>query len=150
MARRSGRAPSQRQLRVGETVRHALSDILVRGELHDPDLQDISMTVTEVEVSPDMRNARVYVAPLGGGDAEKAVSALDRCSAYLRGQLAKNIHLKYSLQLRFVADRSFDEAQRIENLLANPKVAADLSYDAHSHADKYQEGGERLEGEDGA
>jgi ribosome-binding factor A len=110
-------AQSQRQLRVGEMLRHALSAILNRGDLRDPDLAGKSVTVTEVRVSPDLRNATVFVQPLGGADIEKVVSALGRAAPYLRRQIAGEIDLRYMPALSFTADTSFDYAERIDTLL---------------------------------
>src|SRR5690554_2085558 len=90
------RGPSQRQLRVGEEVRHALVRILARGELTDPDLSGQSITVTEVRMSPDLRNATAFVTPFGGGDADRIVKALNRAGGYFRGQIAREVELRYS------------------------------------------------------
>ena len=120
-----GKAPSQRQLRVGEEIRHALSEIVRRAEFRDTDLADAAITVTEVRVSPDMRNATVFVLPLAG-EADPIVAGLNRASAYLRGQLGRAVHLKYLPALSFVYDRSFDEASRIEAIMHRPEVARDL------------------------
>ena len=123
-----GKAPSQRQLRVGEEIRHALSEIVHRAEFRDTDLAAAASTVTEVRVSPDMRNATVFVLPLAG-DAQPMVAGLNRASAYLRGQLGRAVHLKYLPALRFVYDRSFDEASRIEAIMHRPEVMRDLVAD---------------------
>ena len=123
-----GKAPSQRQLRVGEEIRHALSEIIRRAEFRDTDLADAAITVTEVRVSPDMRNATVFVLPLAG-DAVPMVAGLNRAAAYLRGQLGRAIHLKYLPALNFVHDGSFDEASRIEAIMHRPEVARDLAAD---------------------
>lgn len=123
---RSGRHPSQRQLRVGEEVRHALVRIFGRGELRDPALSGVQITVTEVRMSPDLRNATAFVLPFGGGDPEELVAALRRAAAFLRGQLADEVSLRVVPALRFEADRSFDEASRIEALLHDPRVARDI------------------------
>lgn len=125
---RNGRAPSQRQLRVGEEIRHALAAIVQRAEFRDPDLAGRAITVTEVRVSPDLRNATVFVLPLDG-EADPVVRALGRASAFLRGQLARAVRLKYMPALHFVHDESFDEAQRIEALMHSPPVARDLAGD---------------------
>ena len=123
-----GKVPSQRQLRVGEEIRHALSEIIRRAEFRDADLADAAITVTEVRVSPDMRNATVFVLPLAG-DAGPMVAGLNRAAAYLRGQLGRAIHLKYLPALNFVHDGSFDEASRIEAIMHRPEVARDLAAD---------------------
>lgn len=115
-----------RLLRVGETVRHALSDILRRDTLQDPALSDASVTVSEVRISPDLRHATVFVLPLGGDNQDEVVEALQRAAPYLRGRLAGAVRLKYLPQLRFEADRSFDRASHVEDLLADPHVRQDL------------------------
>ena len=119
--------PSQRQLRVGETLRHALAEILVRGDIRDPDLMGVSVTITQVLPSGDMRHATAYCEPLGGKNAEKIVAALNRHKAYLRGQMGHLIALKFTPELRFVEDKSFSEAEKIETILKSPWVARDLS-----------------------
>ncbi len=124
----TGRAPSQRQLRVGEEIRHALAGIIQRAEFRDPDLVGQAITVTEVRVSPDLRNATVFVLPLGG-EADPVVKALGRASAFLRGQLGRAVTLRYLPALHFVHDESFDEAQRIDALMHSPSVARDLAHD---------------------
>lgn len=123
------RGPSQRQLRAGELIRHALVDILAREDLRDPDLVGVSVTVSEVRPSPDLKRATVFVAPLGHGDAAKTAAALGRCARFLRGQLGRQIELKFTPELHFVADASFDEAEHIEALLHRPDVARDLEHD---------------------
>ena len=117
---------SQRQLRVGEELRHALARILTRGELRDPALQDIALTVTEVRVSPDLRQATAYVVPLGGAGMTGAVGALNRAAGYFRGQIAREVKLRNAPRIVFQADLSFDEAQHIEMLLQRPRVLDDL------------------------
>lgn len=121
---------SVRLLRVGESIRHAISAILQRGEVQDADLAGVSVTVTEVRVSPDLRNASVFVMPLGGDGDGVVIPALNRHSGFLRGQLSGKVHMKYLPRLRFIADESFDEASHIESLLADPKVARDLQDDS--------------------
>ena len=121
-----GHGPSQRQLRVGEMLRHALSDILREREIRDPDLEGVSVTVTQVKPSPDMRHATVFVQPLGGENAEVIVEALNRHRSFLRGELGHSIELKFTPELRFMEDTSFAEAQRIERILHSEKVARDL------------------------
>jgi ribosome-binding factor A len=123
----SMKPPSQRQLRAGELVRHALMDILMREEFNDPDLHGKSITVTEVRVSPDLKHATAFAAPLGGQDMAKTVEALNRAAGFLRGRLAREVELRYTPQVRFVADDSYDEARRIDQLLASPRVRRDLS-----------------------
>ena len=118
--------PSQRQLRVGEEVRHALVRILGRGDLHDPLLSAASLTVTQVEVSPDLQNATAFVVPLGGSQMDEVVRALNRAAGFLRGQLGREVHLRYTPRLGFAADQSFDRADEVERLLHSPRVRRDL------------------------
>jgi ribosome-binding factor A len=114
---RRGGAPSQRALRMGEVVRHALSEVISRGDLRDPELVGQAITVTEVKPSPDLKSATVFVTPLGGGDADAIVKALKRARGYLRAELGRMIEAKFTPDLRFVADRAFDQSQRISHLL---------------------------------
>jgi ribosome-binding factor A len=120
---------SQRQLRVGEMLRHALATILTRGDIRDDDLAGVSVTVTQVKPSPDMRHATVFVEPLGGENAKGVVAALNRHKAYLRGEMGHMIELKFTPELRFVEDMSFAEAQKIEALLKSARVQQDLKND---------------------
>lgn len=122
------KASSPRALRLNENVRHAISTIIARGDVHDPDLAGVSITVSEVRVSTDMRNAVVYVMPLGGVDQDKTVTALNKAGPYLRGQLAKRVKMKYLPKLDFRIDISYDEASSIEKLLADPKVMRDVAH----------------------
>jgi ribosome-binding factor A len=124
----SGRdaGPSQRQLRVGEMLRHALAEILSREEIRDPDLDGVSVTITQVKPSPDMRYATVYCAPLGGKNTGPIIAALNRHKGFLRGQMGHMISIKFTPDLRFVEDQSFAEAEKIENLLKSPEVQRDL------------------------
>ncbi len=108
-------------------LRHALADILYRNEIRDPDLDGISVTITQVKPSPDMRYATVYCAPLGGGNAAPIVAALNRHKGFLRGQMGHMISIKFTPDLRFVEDQSFAEAEKIENLLKSPQVQRDLT-----------------------
>ena len=117
MARNTARPPSQRQLRIGEEIRHALAGIFLRGDLHDPDLAGIPITVTEVRTGPDLKSATAYVMPLGGGEEPAVLAALRRAAPFLRGQLAREVSLKFTPSLRFEIDRSFGEAKRIDGLL---------------------------------
>ncbi|HEX3810356.1 MAG TPA: 30S ribosome-binding factor RbfA [Rhizomicrobium sp.] len=119
--------PTQRQLRVGELLRHAISDILTRGDVRDPDLLGVSVTVTQVKPSPDMRHATVFVEPLGGQNAGKVVDALNRARSFIRGQMGHMIDLKFTPDLRFMEDTSFAEAQKIEDLLKSSRVQRDLA-----------------------
>jgi ribosome-binding factor A len=123
---RSASGPSQRQLRVGETLRHALSEILIRGDIRDSDLVGVSVTITQVLPSGDMRHATVYCEPLGGKNADKIIAALNRHKAYLRGQMGHMIALKFTPELRFVEDISFAEAEKIETILKSERVRRDL------------------------
>ena len=136
---RDNRPSGQRQLRVGEELRHALAHILERGELHDPVLAATAVTVTEVRVSPDLRQARVYVMPLGGSRQEAVVAALMRARGFLRRRLAGSIELKFVPDLAFRLDRSFDEADRIERALRQPEVARDLPGASHHDDDDSRE-----------
>lgn len=129
MSHREGKAPSQRQLKVGETIRHALAEIFARGEIDDEILQRHSLTVSEVRMSADLRLATVYVLPLGGSEAEEAVAHLEQHKRYLRGLLAKRVILKFMPELRFKVDTSFETSARIDALLARPEVARDLEED---------------------
>jgi len=121
-----GTGPSQRQLRVGELIRHALAEMLTRGEIHDDVLARHVVTVPEVRMSPDLKLATVYVMPLGGKDVAKVLSALDSNKRYIRGEVAHAINLKFAPDIRFLADETFDESQRIDQILRSPKVAQDL------------------------
>ncbi|UTD27151.1 30S ribosome-binding factor RbfA [Bradyrhizobium sp. WD16] len=118
---------SQRQLRVGELVRHALADILAQGSVHDPDLEGLIITVPEVRMSPDLKLATIYVMPLGGERIDGVVAALDRNKRFLRGEIAHRINLKFAPDIRFRVDERFDEAERIEKLLRTPAVQRDIA-----------------------
>jgi ribosome-binding factor A len=124
--RPSNPGPSQRQLRVGELLRHALSEVLIRGDIRDPDLSGVSVTITQVLPSGDMRHATVFCEPLGGKNADKTIAALNRAKAYLRGQMGHMIALKFTPELRFIEDKSFAEAEKIETILKSPLVQRDL------------------------
>ena len=117
----------QRQLRVGELLRHALSDILQRGEINDPVLESHVITVPEVRVSPDLRQASAYVMPLGGRDEQQVVSALNQHRKYIRGVLARRVDLKYMPDMTFVRDESFDAGAQMDALLDSPEVRRDTS-----------------------
>lgn len=123
------KGPSQRQLRAGELIRHTLADILQRENFREPALVGVSITVSEVRVSPDLKQATVYCLPLGGGSVGEVVGALNHAAPYLRGLLGRRIELKFTPSLKFVADDSFAEARRIDELLARPEVARDLRHD---------------------
>ena len=126
--------PSQRQLRVGEAVRHALVEVLSQGEVHDPVLEAHMVTVPEVRMSPDLRLATIYVMPLGGRDEQRVVAALERNKRYLRGVIARKVNLKFAPDIRFRLDERFDEAERIEKLLRSPTVKRDLDGDGDSES----------------
>lgn len=137
MARIRSQAPTQRQLRVNEEIRHALAWVLERGEFRDPILATTPITVTEVRCSPDLRNATVFFTPLGGGDHEALRDALTRAQSYLRHELSRTVEMRYLPRLSFQADTSFDEYARIDTLLHRPDVARDTGnggrIDAHDH-----------------
>ncbi|MCB1500163.1 MAG: 30S ribosome-binding factor RbfA [Bauldia sp.] len=121
---------SQRQLRVGELVRHALAEILQRGEVHDPALEGMVVTVPEVRMSPDLRLATAYVMPLGGKGVDEALAALDRNRKFIRGEVAQRVNLRYAPDLRFRLDTSFEEGERVDALLRSPEVRRDIAGDA--------------------
>lgn len=123
----SGPGPSQRQLRVGEVLRRALSEVLARGDLHDPDLAGLSITVSEVRTSPDLKIATVYVVPLGGKQADGVVGALARHKGELRRQMSKGLNLKFTPDLRFVLDDTFDKMDDTRRLFAQESVARDVA-----------------------
>ena len=117
---------SVRLLRVGEQVRHALSAILMRGDVHDETLASHLVSVTEVRMSPDLRHATVFVKPLLGKDEDVVLKALRTNTAYLQREVASRVQTKYAAKLKFLADESFDEGTHIDRLLRDPKVARDL------------------------
>ena len=118
-----------RGLRVGEQVRHALSDILARGDVHDPVLEKHMVTITEVRMSPDLRHATAFVKPLLGKDEEKVLKALRTNTAYLQREVATRVQTRYAAKLKFLADESFDEGTHIDTLLRDPHIARDLAED---------------------
>jgi len=131
-SRRTGRddgpiGPSQRQLRVGEALRHALAEVLRENDIRDPDLEGVSVTVTQVKPSPDMRYATVYCEPLGGQKAKEIVAALNRHKGFLRGEMGHLLTMKFTPELRFVEDESFAEAQKIEDILKSDRVSRDIT-----------------------
>jgi ribosome-binding factor A len=137
--RSSGRdaGPSQRMLRVGEMLRHALAQIVSRNDIADPHLKGVSVTITQVKPSPDMRYATVYCEPLGGGpNAKEIVAALNRHKGFLRGEMGKMIATKFTPDLRFVEDESFAEAQKIENILKSERVSRDLAASGGEEGDE--------------
>jgi ribosome-binding factor A len=117
---------SVRLLRVGEQVRHALSDILMRGDVHDETLASHLVSVTEVRMSPDLRHATIFVKPLLGADEDVVLKALRTNTAYLQSEVARRVNTKYAAKLKFLADESFDEGGRIDALLRKPDIARDL------------------------
>ena len=125
----SNEGRSVRLLRVGEQVRHALSDILMRGEVHDDVLQSHLVSVTEVRMSPDLRHATVFVKPLLGADEAEVIAALKKNVRYLRGEVSRRVNTKYAAELKFLPDESFDEGTHIDSLLRSEKVAQDLDGD---------------------
>ncbi|MFI4934163.1 MAG: 30S ribosome-binding factor RbfA [Caulobacterales bacterium] len=118
--------PSQRQLRAGELVRHALTEILLEEDLQDPALTGVSVTVTEVRVSPDLKHALCFVEPLGGAHAAEVVAGLNRVARFLRGRLGHAIEMRSTPALKFVHDESFDAAEHMNRLLSDPRVKRDL------------------------
>lgn len=121
----SSRGPTQRQLRVGELIRRSLSDVLIRGDIHDPDLNRMSITVGEVRTSPDLRVATAYILPLGGKDKEQALLLLRQNRHEIRKAVAKSIGLKYSPELRFQIDETFDQMDDTRRMLAQDDVRRD-------------------------
>ena len=120
------KAPSQRQLRAGELIRHALAEILARGEVHDPVIENHVITVPEVRMTPDLRLATIYVMPLAGRDAGEVVAAFERNKRFLRGELAHRVNMKFAPEIRFRIDERFEKAERIAKLLRTPDVQRDL------------------------
>ncbi len=123
------KAPSQRQLRVGEELRHVIANIIERGDIRDPDLAGRAITVTEVRISPDLKNATVFVVPLGGGDCQAILNGLKRAKPFLRHEIARSVDLRAVPNLSFEPDVSFDEASKIDALLRSPQVRRDLGGD---------------------
>jgi ribosome-binding factor A len=120
--------PTQRQLRAGELIRHALVEVMREVEVHDEALTGVSVTVTEIRLSPDLRHAVCFVEPLGGGHAPEVVAALNRHARYLRGELGRHIDMKFTPDLKFVHDETFTEAERMNRLFASPAVRRDLDH----------------------
>ncbi len=127
MARSVKRAPGQRPLRVGEEIRHALARIFERGELRDPDLAGVTVTVTEVQVSPDLKNATAFVMPLAGMREAEVMGALRRSAPYLRRAIGREVELRYAPHIAFALDTAFEHASRIEAALHRPEVERDLA-----------------------
>jgi ribosome-binding factor A len=126
--RDSGPNASQRQLRVGELVRHAVADMLMRGDVHDPVIEAHMITIPEVTVTADLRLATIYVMPMGGHDAAAVVAAFERHKKFLRAEIAHRINLKFAPDIRFRVDDRFAEAERIDKLLRSPEVKRDLDH----------------------
>jgi ribosome-binding factor A len=124
--------PGQRQLRVGEELRHLLAELLRPGELRDPALRDANVTVTEVRLSPDLRNATAFVMPLGGAKADEIMAGLRRSAPFLKGRLARMIELRHMPNITFALDNAFESAARISALLSSPAVEPDLHPDAEN------------------
>jgi len=120
---------SQRQLRVGELVRHAVAELLARGDVHDPVIEGHLITVPEVRMTPDLRLATIYIMPLAGKDSATVIAAFERNKKFLRAEIAHRINLKFAPDIRFRIDERFDEAERIDRLLHSPAVARDLKKD---------------------
>jgi len=145
---RGQKPPSQRQLRVGEELRHIIAAIIERGDIRDPDLAGRAITVTEVRVSPDLKNATIFVVPLGGGEVGPILKGLKRARPFLRHEVARQVDLRVVPDLFFEADTSFDEASKIDALLRSPEVARDLG----ANDDEIRPGdfrvGDAVDGED--
>ena len=127
--RDSSQGVSQRQLRVGELVRHALAEMLMRGDVHDPVIEGHIITIPEVRVTADLRLATIYVMPMGGRDSDQVVAAFERHKKYLRAEIAHRINLKFAPDIRFRVDDRFAEAERIDKLLRSPEVQRDLKHE---------------------
>lgn len=130
--------PTQRQLKVGEEIRHAVATVLMRNETHDPALESLSITVSQVRISPDLKNASVYVSPLGGmADTDKVITRLNEVSPALRRAAGKRLALKFLPKMYFRLDKSFDEAGRINTLLLNdPKIVRDVALARDSQSEE--------------
>ncbi len=127
--RDQGPGGSQRQLRVGELVRHAVAEMLTRGDVHDPVIEGHLITIPEVRMSPDLKLATIYVMPMGGRDAVEVVAAFDKHKRFLRAEIAHRVNLKFAPDIRFRMDDRFAEAERIDKLLRSPDVARDLKHE---------------------
>ena len=136
MGRSRDKLPSQRQLRVGEELRHALAGVLARGGFSDPLLADCNITVTEVRVSPDLKNATAFVTPLGGKDLSAVTAALNHAAGFVRAQVAREVNLRYMPRLSFEPDGSFDEAMRMRRILSGPRVRQDTAADPDPEAEE--------------
>lgn len=120
------KGPSQRMLRVGELIRHKVSEMLIRGDIHDDVIASHSITIPEVRISPDLKIATVYVMPLGGKDIKPVIEALTRNKKYIRAEVASALNLRYAPDIKFREDETFEEATRIDRLLDSPKVRQDV------------------------
>ncbi len=118
--------PSQRQLKAGELVRRALAEIIAKEDMRDPALQGVSVTISEVRASADLKHAVVYAAPLGGGDGDSVIAALNRCAKFLRGRLGREMEMKSTPALKFKLDTTFDQATEMQEILNRPEVRQDL------------------------
>ena len=121
-----GKGPLQRMLRVGELIRHKVSEMLIRGDIHDDVIASHSITIPEVRISPDLKIATVYVMPLGGKDIKPVIEALTRNKKYIRAEVASALNLRYAPDIKFREDETFEEATRIDRLLDSPKVRQDV------------------------
>jgi ribosome-binding factor A len=133
-ARHAAKAPSQRQLRVAEEVRHLLAGIFLRDELHDPELAGAKITVTEVRISPDLQHATAFVARLGRSDVDALLPALRRAAPFFRAHLAKELRLRVAPEVTFQADTALDYAMHVDQLLHRPDVARDLGPESETEA----------------
>lgn len=140
MGRSRDKLPSQRQLRVGEELRHALAGVLARGGFSDPRLADCNITVTEVRVSPDLKNATAFVTPLGGKDLSAVTAALNHAAGFVRAQVAREVDLRFMPRLSFQPDGSFDEAMRMRRILSGPRVVRDTAVEAEPASDAEEDG----------
>lgn len=120
------RGPTQRQLRVSESLRKALSEVFLRTDITDPDLMGVTLTVSEVRTSPDLANATAYVLPLGGDNQKKVVAALERHKRFVRGEVSRLVNLRHMPQFTFEIDETFDQSGRLDALLRSPAVARDI------------------------
>jgi ribosome-binding factor A len=123
---KDNRGPSQRQLRVGEEIRHLLAELIERSDMRDPDLRDARITVTSVDVSPDLRNATAFIMPLGGQDKDRLLAAMKRAAPWFRARVGEKAGLRSAPEIRFQLDTTFDEADKIGSLLRRPDVARDI------------------------
>ena len=126
---RDKKGPSQRQLRVGEELRHLLAELLERGDMRDPELREASITVTSVDISPDLRSATAFIMPLGGQDEQRLLAAMRRAAPWFRARVGEKAGLRHAPEIRFQLDTTFDEAEKIGALLRRPDVARDIKDD---------------------